>query len=404
MALPRIAPPSAHAPEFLALVRDDITRENLRQVAAQLGWSKVMVRTGGVAEAEALLAAGPAPAVLLVDVSGSVDPATALDGLADVCPPETRVVAIGDLNDVALYRRLMELGVADYLVKPVPAPLLCAALQQAQRTDLPAPARKIPARTLALLGARGGVGVTSLAASIGWGLANDQGLRTVLLDLDLQQGAMALGLDIEPGRGLRELLSAPERIDSLLIGSASAQQGERLRVLAAEEPLDQPIDLGPQGLDALLGALAETADAVVIDLPRRLDALGRGALAAADAVAIVTDLSLPGLRDTQRLLKLIAALRPDGETLVIANRIGVVPGEVPQAEFERGIGRSIDFVVPADVKAATAAAEQGSTLLAVAKPGPAAVELRRLVSRVAGGAAPQDPAAPTSLLKRLLGR
>jgi pilus assembly protein CpaE len=298
----------------------------------------------------------------------------------------------------------MELGVADYLVKPVPAPLLRDALQQARRSDLPAPGQTSAARTLAVLGARGGVGVTTLAASIGWGLATDPRLRTVLLDLDLQQGAMALGLDIEPGRGLRELLSAPERIDSLLIGSAAAQQGERLRVLAAEEPLDQPIDLAPQGLDALLAALAETADAVVIDLPRRLDALGRGALAVADAAIIVTDLSLPALRDTQRLLKLLAGLRPDRDTLVVANRIGVVPGEVPQAEFERGIGRSIDFLVPADVKAAAAAAEQGSPLLAVAKPGPMVVELRRLVSRVAGGAAPPDPAAPSSLLKRLLGR
>jgi pilus assembly protein CpaE len=406
MAAPLISKVSDGAPDFLALVADDVTRETVRHVAAQFGWPQSRVREGGVAAAVAQLrAAGGAPRVLLVDVSGSDEALADMDRLADVCEPHTRVVALGVTNDVSLYRELLRMGVSEYLVKPVSADALGEALRRADRTERPAKPATKPARTLAFVGARGGVGTTSLAVSLGWGLAHEQQLRTVLLDLDLQFGSMALSLDLEPGRGLREILSNPDRIDSLLIGSATTQQSERLRILGAEESLDGEIEVGTDALEALTSALAETADAIVVDVPRRLDTLGREALAQTDVVCLITDLSLPAMRDTQRLLTLLRKTRGDGEVLIVGNRVGGVAGEVPQAEFERAVGAKLDFAMPFDAKAATAAAEQGKPLLATARPGPLAAELRRLATYLAGGdgddvVQPEKPA----WLKRLIGK
>jgi pilus assembly protein CpaE len=399
MALPKIAPTGASAPEFLAMVVDDVTREGVRQAVAQFGWRQDRVREGGVAAARAYLETSPAPALLLVDVSDSDDVLAAMDRLAEVCDASTRVVAIGVVNDISLYRSLMELGVSDYLVKPLSPEALAEALRRAEHRERSGSGARA-SRSVALIGARGGVGATSLAVSLAWGLAHEQQLRTVLLDLDLQFGAAALSLDLEPGRGLRELLAHPERIDSLLIGSAVSPESERLRILAAEESLDTPIELGPDGLEALVTSLAENADAIVIEAPRRLDALSRAALARADLVGVVTDLSLPAMRDTQRLLNLLSLSRAGGEVLLIGNRIGGVAGEAPRAEFERAVGRPLDLAIAFDAKAAAAAAEQGKSLLDVAKPGPAATELRRLVGRVAGGA-PAAAADKPSWLKRL---
>ncbi|MDB5449043.1 MAG: pilus assembly protein CpaE [Phenylobacterium sp.] len=402
MALPLIAQTGQAAPDFLALVADDVTREGVRQAAAQFGWPLGRVRDGGIAAARAYLETSPAPAILLVDVSDCDDVLAAMDRLAEVCDAHTRVVAIGTVNDIALYRGLMQLGVSDYLVKPLSADTLAEALRRAERSERPAPTSR-PSRTVALIGARGGVGATSLAVSLAWGLAHEQQLRTVLLDLDLQFGAAALSLDLETGRGLRELLAHPERIDSLLIGSAVSPESERLRILGAEESLEAQIDLGPEGLEALVATLSEGADVIVMDTPRRLDALSRAALAQADVVGVVTDLSLPAMRDAQRLLKLLGATRPEGEVLLIGARVGGVAGEVPRSEFERATGRALDFAVPFDAKAAAAAAEQGKSLLAVAKPGPTATELRRLVGRFAGGA-PTAAAEKPSWLTRVLGK
>src|SRR5207302_8126765 len=122
-----------------------------------------------------------------------------------------------------------------------------------------------------------------------------------LIDLDLQFGNLALGLDLEPGRGLREALEHPERIDSLLITGAMNGTTERLRVLAAEEPLDDHPQLDPASVDPLLAALDENFDCIIVDLPRTLDGMARRLLARADTIVIVTDLSLTAMRDTQRL-------------------------------------------------------------------------------------------------------
>lgn len=404
MALPRIAPGGETPRDVLALACDDVTRETLRQVAVQLGWPLNRVRDGGLVAAIAHLQSNPAPAVLLVDVSDSEDVLAGMDALAEVCEPHTRVVAIGATNDVRLYRELIGLGVSDYLVKPVSAEVLAEALSEAEARERPGGPKSATCRTIAVVGARGGVGATAVATSLGWAAAHERHTRTVLLDLDLQFGAAALALDVEPGRGLRELLANPARIDSLLIGSALASVGDKFRVLAAEEPLETELSLRGDGLEALLAALAQDNQTVVLDVPRRLDALGRAALARADVAVIVTDLSLPGMRDSHRLLGLLGHLRT-GETLVVANRIGGVAGEVPQAEFERGAGRKLDATLIHDAKIAAAAAEQARPLLAVAgQAAPLGAELRRLAGRALGGAEAKAPAAAGSWLQKILGK
>jgi pilus assembly protein CpaE len=313
---------------------------------------------------------------------------------------------LGQTNDIALYRGLLRLGVSDYLVKPLSAEVLAETLRRIQRPE-PTAAAARTARVIAVIGARGGVGATTLAVSTAWELAGGQKQRTVLLDLDMQFGAAALTLDVEPGRGLRDILSNPERIDSLLVSSATTRVGDRLRVLGAEEPLEDEIQVGAEGLKALLASLADSCDAVVIDTPRRTDGLTREVLASADTVVVVTDLSLPAMRDGQRLAKLVRALKPGREVLVAANRVGGIPGEIPQAEFVRGLGCPLDFVVPADAKAAEAGAQHAKPLIETAGKGPAGAELRRLAARAAGLSpteAPKDADDARSWLKRVLGR
>lgn len=407
MGLPLLASDAETGTEFLAVVADEATRQAIRAAAAQLGWPSRNVREGGAEAARALLANAPAPALLVVDVGAAVDALTAMDALADVCDVDTRVVAIGETNDIGLYRGLMQMGVSDYLVKPVAAESLVDAFARALRSE-PAPVAASGAgKTVAVVGARGGVGATSVALSLAWSLAHEQRRRTVLLDLDLQFGAAALNLDLEPGRGLREILSNPERIDSLLVSSAMVQESPNLRVLAAEESLDDDVQIGDAGVQALLGVLAGAGDAVIVDTPRRTDGGARELLSSADTVVVVVDLSLAAMRDAQRLIAMIGARRPQGEILVVANRVGGVTGEVPRAEFERAIGRPLDAVIPADERAAAAAAELAKPLLSAARAGPAATELRRLAERLTGAAAsaaiPADSNLP-SWVKRIWSR
>jgi len=392
--------PAASRGPFLATLTDDVTRETVKAVVAQLGWQDAKCKDGGTDAALAAIKAGAPPVFLVVDVSDTPDPLDAMDTLIGLCGRATQIIAIGLTNDVGLYRRLVDLGVADYLVKPVQSQTLLDAIQAASRNDRADPAPARAARVIAMIGARGGVGTTMLAVSTAWTLSKEQLLRVVLLDLDLHFGSLALSLDLEPSRGLREILGDPERVDSLLIKSAMSSAGDRLRVLAAEEPLEEPLPNNPAGIDALLNDLAGSTDYVVVDVPRSLSGFSRHVLGIADMVAIVSEQNLPAMRDTQRLLSLIKGMRSDAKTIVIANRVGGTAGEVGRPDFERGIGAKVDFSIPIDTKGAIAAAERAKALVDVAGDTKTLAELKKMAAGLAG----IDQAPKASLLKRMFGK
>jgi pilus assembly protein CpaE len=398
----KAAAATASAPTLVAAVIDEVTRETVRNVASHVGWTAPVVREGGVSAAAAYVKATGAPDFLVVDVGDSEDPVADLEALLKLCEQPTPVVAIGLLNDVRLYRRLRDIGVTDYLVKPVSVDVLTGALQ------IPTEAPAAPERTeskstplIAFVGARGGVGATTLAVSVAWAIAQ-QKVKVAFLDLDLHFGSAALSLDLEPSRGLRELLSHPDRIDSLLIDAAASQVGDRLKLLSAEEPLEDSIHIGPDGLVEIVNQLRGMAGKVVADVPRSLGPLTRQTMACAEVIGVVTDLSLAGMRDTQRILAMIAGAHTESKAVIIANRVGGVAGEVAVGDFERGIGAKIDHSIPFDRPAAIAAAEGAKPLIEVARNPKTVSALRSLALSFSGGG-DEPPPAP-SLFKRVLGR
>jgi pilus assembly protein CpaE len=217
---------------FVACVADDVTREAVSRAVANLGWQNAKVRPGGIDAARRSIDITSPPRLVLVDLAESADPVEGLTELSQLCGPSTRFLAIGAVNDVSLYRQLVGLGIADYLVKPVSSEVLCDALTAAARLDEAASSAQRSTRLFAFVGARGGVGTTTMAIATAWLIAHEFKLRTALVDLDLHFGNLALTLDLEPGRGLREALENPERTDSLLLASAMVTEGDKLPILA----------------------------------------------------------------------------------------------------------------------------------------------------------------------------
>jgi pilus assembly protein CpaE len=380
----KMEPAASGSVRFVACVADDVTRETVSRAVAHLGWSNAKVKAGGIEAALGMANQGPAPTLMLVDVTEAGDPVNELAQLAESIGPDTTILAIGAVNDVSLYRQLTAFGVADYLVKPVSSEVLTQALTASLRV-YSAPGTARTTQLFAFIGARGGVGTTTLAISTAWLLAHEFKLRTSLIDLDLHFGNLALSLDLEPGRGLRDALEHPERTDSMLLAAAMVTQAEKLPILATEEPLEEHLQFDGGAVAPLLTALAEDYDCLVVDLPRTLDAASRQVIAAADSTVIVTDLSLSALRDTHRLIDLAKSLEARAKPLVVANQVGASHrGEIGRPEFERGVGGAVDLIVPFDVKAAVAAAQSGKALVAAATSSKATAEMRRFAARLAG--------------------
>jgi pilus assembly protein CpaE len=370
---------------FVACVADDVTREAVSRAVANLGWQNAKVRPGGIYAARRSIDITSPPRLVLVDLAESADPVEGLTELTQLCGPATRFLAIGAVNDVTLYRQLVGLGIADYLVKPVSSEVLADALMAAARADETASSAQRSTRLFAFIGARGGVGTTTMAIATAWLLAHEFKLRTALVDLDLHFGNLALNLDLEPGRGLREALENPERTDSLLLASAMVTEGDKLPILATEESLEEQLMFDGTAVAPLLSALSQDYDCLIVDLPRSLDGIGRQVIALADSTVVVTDLSLSALRDSVRLVDLAQKLEARNKPLVIANQVGADHrGEIGRAEFEKGLNGGLDHTVPFDPKAMMAAAHSGKAVPAAATSSKAAIEMRKLAARLAG--------------------
>ncbi|WP_194745478.1 AAA family ATPase [Thermaurantiacus tibetensis] len=398
---------------FLGFATDPDSRRAIAMAAAARGWDAPEVVDGGLDAAHARLAAGAAPGFLVIDLSASRAPLPEVDALAELCDAETRVIAIGTRNDVALYRGLRALGVSDYLLKPVTDQQLAQAIDAALETlDQPPPAAGAPqrqAQVVALVGTRGGAGTSALAAALAAQFARD-GRRTVLLDLDFQGGSLALDLDLEPAPGVVQLLQTPDRLDPLVVAQAMRPHAAGFRLLAADAPIEAALAIEPDAVLALVTAAGAEADVVVADLPRWLDRARRAVLRTADHLALVTPLTLPGLRDARRMVALATGLRAGQRPLVVANRVGASAAELDPGEFAACLGGPLDLRLP-EVPAAARAAAEGATTLLDAAPPALARPLAELAGRLApeavegaGGSAAHRGGGLVGLVGRLAGR
>lgn len=339
-------------PEFVAFIESEDDRKVAEAVVAK-NWPSAAIYGGGVGDAIALVAKGNLPQALLVDFSKSKDAESDARNIREMAP-STILIGVGAVNDVALFRKLLAAGVADYLIKPLQIESLQQAIISAAHFSAGQEKKPGVADLIVLIGARGGVGVSTIAVNCAWTLAEESKNSVALVDLDMHFGSSALALDIEPSPGLREALKNPSRIDSLFVTSALVKATDRLYVLGSEEPIEEEIIPDPTAIALLLSEMRGRFQYVIVDLPHNLLRLYDVILPESNRVFIVSDLSLAGIRDTVRLMNRIRNINPKQDIRIIANRVPSTPVGISAKDFERGIGGNIDFTIHDDGKIAIA--------------------------------------------------
>src|SRR5215831_10800786 len=155
-------------PAFLAFVADGETERLLRECVTQLSLGEGAIMRGGIAKAVEHLGQHRSPNILLVDISGVDLPISKVNELANVCEPGVAVIAIGNRNEIGLYRDLLHAGVAEYVVKPISQQLLAKALTARTEPGTGSPIHHKLGTIVTVVGARGGVGTTTLAVNLAW--------------------------------------------------------------------------------------------------------------------------------------------------------------------------------------------------------------------------------------------
>jgi pilus assembly protein CpaE len=364
----------------VAIVHDQVTLDRIQGVIRELQLDDELSFESTLDAALRRLHEGLNPRVLVIDLSESAAPISELSAARAVGGADLKLLVLGSVNDVSLYRDMIAAGATDYLVKPPAREQLAALFEK----NTGGGGTGGLGNVIAFIGSRGGVGNTTAAVSTAWVLAEERKERTALVDLDLHFGTVALKLDTDPGNGLCEALEQPSRIDSLFIERAMIKVTDNLRILAAEAAMADPLIVDTGAIDVLLYELRRKFQWVVVDMPRFVSPLQRVILAAASRTILVCERSLAGLRDTIRVQTVLREHAPQSRLLLVESGAHGDRATVGKSEFEKAVGKTFDGSLSYDTKAAGAAANAGQPVPMAAPRSVYAREINQLMTTIAG--------------------
>jgi pilus assembly protein CpaE len=330
----------------------------------RLGKAHLKIQMGGMAAAIEAYRTAPTPNVIVLETGSRNDILTGLDHLATVCDPGTRVIVIGRVNDVTLYRELVRRGVSDYVI----APLETLDVVRSICGLFSAPEAKAVGRIIAIVGAKGGVGASTIAHNVAWAIARDLALDSVVADLDLAFGTAGLDYNQDPPQGIADAVFSPDRVDTAFIDRLLSKCTDHLSLLAAPATLERVYDFGVEAFDSIFDTLRSTMPCIVLDIPHQWSGWTKRALIGADDILIVAAPDLANLRNTKNLYDLIKASRPnDRPPLYCLNQVGVPKRpEISAAEFAKAIETHPIATIPFDPQIFGSAANNGQMIAEVA--------------------------------------
>jgi pilus assembly protein CpaE len=326
----------------------------------RLGKAHLKIQMGGMAAAAEAYRSAPTPNVIVLEADARSDILTELDKLASVCDAGTRVVVIGRINDVGLYRELVRRGVSDYLI----APINTIDVVRSICNLFSAPEAKAVGRIVAVVGAKGGVGASTIAHNVGWAIARDLAMDSVVADLDLAFGTAGLDYNQDPPQGIADAVFSPDRIDTAFIDRLLSKCTDHLSLLAAPATLERVYDFGADAFDAIFDTLRASMPCIVLDVPHQWSGWTKRALIGADDILIVAAPDLANLRNTKNIFDLLKTSRPnDRPPLYCLNQVGVPKRpEINAGEFAKAIESKPIASIPFDPQMFGAAANNGQMI------------------------------------------
>jgi pilus assembly protein CpaE len=338
---------------------------------------------GGAPAAVEAYKSAPTPNVIVLEAAASRDALLGqLEELAEYCDAGTKVVVLGKLNDIVLYRQLIARGVSEYLVAPFGVVDFIQAISQLFTVA----GTKPLGRVIAVVGAKGGVGASTVAHNLAWSLASVTEMATIIADFDLAFGTAGLDYNQDPPQGVAEAVFAPDRVDAVLVDRLLSKCGDKLSLLAAPATLDRVLDFAEVSFDSLIDAMRASTPWIVLDVPHLWSGWARRILVSADDVIVVASPDLANLRNTKNLIDNVRGARlNDAPPRLVLNGVGMFKRpEIAAAEFAKAVETQPIAIVPHDAKLFGGAANNGQMIAEIEPNGKTAQVFVDLASTLAG--------------------
>ena len=381
-------------------------RENTRQVMdtcandRRMGRASLESFPGGIPAAIAYMQENTTPNLLIIESSASA--ATILeqvDTLAEYCDEQVQVMIIGAVNDIALYRQLIARGVSEYLVPPL-APLQVIHSISNLFSDPDAP---FVGKQISVIGAKGGVGASTIAHNLAWAFSENLHSNTTLVDLDLSFGTTALDFNQDTPQSVIDALMAPERADDAVVERLLAKATDRLSLFTAPATVSQIMDIPDDAYAAVIDVVRRNVPVVVLDLPHQWSSWVMNTLIASDEVIVVCQPDLASLRNGKNIIDQIGAKRPnDHPPRLVLNMSGVPKRpEVPVKDFAAAIGIEPEIILPFEPELFGTAANNGQMIAETDATSRSSMAIDHLAALILGQEIQPEP---KSFIQKLLGK
>ena len=341
------------------------------------------VQMGGPAAAVEAFRESPTPNVIILETLSNPQSLIGhLDELAQFCDAGTKVIVIGHVNDVQLYRDLMRRGISDYLIAPINVVGLVRAVSELYA----APGAGRVGRSIAIIGSKGGVGASTIAHNVAWAIARNLDASTVIADLDIAFGTAGLNFNQDPPQGIAEAIFAPERLDANMLDRLLSRCSDNLTLLAAPAVLDRTCDLGEDAVDQLLELLRASVPYIVLDVPHIWTGWSRRLVVGAEEVAIVASPDLASLRNAKNLMDTLRAARPnDSIPKLVLNQTGMPKRpEIDPSEFAKALNVDVTAIIPFDAQLFGTAMNNGQMIAEIQPAGKIAEAFVEIATSLTG--------------------
>lgn len=346
---------------LVAYVNDPVSEQIIADVIKERNISYAEVHQGGLRDVLNFVSNNRTPKVLLIDISASELPVGEIKRIQERSAPNLSIIAIGSRNEVGVFRDLMNIGVSDYIVKPLNETIFLAAFEKANG------GRKVFEKTgklVQFVSSVGGAGATTIASNISWLLANNHFKRTLLMDTDFLFGTANMMFDIKAENAYLDLLESPDKIDDYFVETILRRKGQRLYYLGGLVDLVRGIVVNESAFEALVMAIKHQFNYVIVDSQRTMSTLDKICFKHADSFALIVEMSLASAQNAARFLEFLHADQTDKRVTIVANKMGLsTTGALSRETFEKIIGREISYVLPLDETVVLASANMGQPLV-----------------------------------------
>ncbi|MBE6447350.1 MAG: hypothetical protein E7015_02565 [Alphaproteobacteria bacterium] len=366
---------------LMAFVNDAVSEQIVWNVIKETNMAYAEACVGTLTDAFSFLKAERSPKILIVDISDAELPLGDIAKIKDLSTPNMAIIAVGSRNEVGLFRDLKSMGVIDYIVKPLNTTLLRTAVEIANGT-LKEEISKT-GKLIHVVSTVGGAGSTTIAANVGWILANHHYKRTLVMDLDFLYGTTNLLLDIKAENAYLDILESPDKIDDYFAETIMRKCQQRLYYLGGLCDLVRGVQVDEGAFEALMTLLKTQFNYVLVDAQRHVDTINRTSMRKADAFMLLVEMTMASAQNTARMLEYISVEYPNKKISIISNKNGLSSaGALAKESFEDVIGRKIDYTLPLDETITLAAANVGQPV--ASSDGPLTEVLNEIADEVLG--------------------